>query len=64
MKERTREKKYNRYENYEEKLSRLETPKSAPMKDLIQHEEDLLVKEFRSEKVGEIEKMRLKRIRR
>lgn len=48
--DRTREKVFKRYEEYEDKFARIEAKESFLTKDLLKHEEDLLIKEYKSSK--------------
>ena len=64
LRDRTREKMYGKYEEYDQKRTRLDKPQSKPSQNLRMYEEDMLVKEFKSSKEEELEKLRQKRLRR
>lgn len=54
LRDRTREKIYGKYEEYDQKRTRLDKPQSKPSQDLRKYEEDMLVKEFKSSKEEEL----------
>ncbi len=62
--DRTREKNWQKQEEFEREKNRFDKFQSKPVQELIKHEEDLLIQEFKEKKVDDLEKLREKRLKR